>query len=85
MFWTGLVFGLLLLIFYLYEIEFILATLLDIESALFGFFLLVLLGLPVYFLIASKTGNSSLHRDSDITDDYLNKIIDDDTDEPDFE
>jgi hypothetical protein len=73
MFWLGVFFTAAILILYLYEIEFLISCFSNIDSMFTGFFLLIFFGLPLFFLINSKLAKAT--GNDDITDDYLNSII----------
>lgn len=83
-FWIGVSATGLLLVFYLFNIEFLIHILSDIDSLVFGVFILTLLGIPVYFLIASKMKSSNSSNDV-ITEDYLNSIIESEEKEIDYD
>lgn len=85
MFWLGIGFTALLLFEYLYNIEFLIFIFQDIDTLGFAIFILALLGIPVYFLIASKASKSNSGDNSDVSDDYLNSIINDENDNIDYE
>lgn len=84
LFWIALVFVLLLIALYAFNLQHIYSSFLDIDSMLYGLFLLCLLGVPLFFLIASQIKPSGLN-ESDVTDDYLNSIIESKDEEIDFE
>jgi hypothetical protein len=73
LFWLGVIFTGFIFLLYIFEIEFIISCFTHIDSMLLGVFFLALLGVPVFFLISSKIKKSS--GDDDVTDDYLNSII----------
>jgi len=72
-FWIALVSTSLLLLFFLINIELFIFWLSDISFFVMGVFMLCLIGIPLYFIISSKVSTSK--PESDITDDYLNQII----------
>lgn len=72
-FWLAIVATSLLLLFYLVNIELFIYWLSDISSFVTAIFMLALVGLPIYFIVASKL--STPKSDSGITDDYLNSVI----------
>jgi hypothetical protein len=84
MFLLGAIFTGILFLFYLLSYELFIFLLMDINSLLIGLFLLVMLAIPVYFLIASKMAKP-VNPDSDVTDDYLTKIIESDDEDIDYE
>jgi hypothetical protein len=73
MFWLGIVFTGAIAILYLYEIDFLISCFSHIDSMFTGFILLFLIGIPLFFLINSKLAKAK--GNDDITDDYLNSII----------
>jgi hypothetical protein len=83
MFWLGVVSSGAILVLYFYEIEFLISCFSSIDSMTTGVFFLALFGIPLFFLINSKMAKSSTNED--ITDDYLNSIINEKDEEIDFE
>lgn len=85
MFWLGVVFTGLQLIVFVVNAQLLIYLLSYPDSFVIGLILLSLLGMPVYFLIQSKTKKSNNRGDSDVTDDYLTKIIDSEDEDLDYE
>lgn len=83
MFWLGVVSVSIILILYILEIEFLISCFSNIDSMSTGFFFLILVGVPLFFLINSKLVKSSAN--DDVTDDYLNSIINEKDKDIDFE
>ncbi len=83
-FWLGTAFTALLLILYIYEIKFLVSLFANIDEILWGLFFLVLLGLPIFFLVSSKLSKQN-NDQGDITDAYLNSIINSKEEEIDFD
>lgn len=84
-FWLGVIFAGLMLILYIYEVKFLVSFFATIDTMFWGLFFVALLGLPVFFLIASKSPKSPDHGESGLTDDYLNSIINEKDEEIDYE
>jgi len=83
MFWLGVVFTALVLLIYLINFELILLLLMDIDSIIYSIVLLAFLGFPIYFLVSSKMKKAGTS-ESDVTDDYLNSIIESKEDDIDY-
>lgn len=76
-FWLGAAFSGLLFLVYAIEYEYMIYIFSNFDSLFFGFFLIILLAIPIYFLVASKNKKGK-YGDPNITDDYLNSIINSD-------
>ena len=74
-FTLGLIFTALVLLIYLLNAELILTLFSNQDSILTGVVLLIFLILPAGFLVASKTKSANSITESEVTDEYLNEII----------
>lgn len=83
MFWLGIVLVSIILILYIFEIEFLISCFSNIDSMSTGVFFLILVGVPLFFLINSKLSKATSNED--ITDDYLNSIINEKDEDINFE
>lgn len=75
LFTLGVVFSTLVLVIYLFNVELFIELFSNQDSILTGVILLIFLILPAGFLIASKTKSTNPITESEVTDDYLNEII----------
>ena len=73
-----------LFLLYLFNYEIALFLIMNMDTFLIGIFLILTLALPVYFLVVSKMPKAG-KGDSDVTDDYLNKIIESEEEDIDYE
>jgi len=83
-FWLGVIFTALLALCYIFNLPFFISLVLNPDSFLYGLVFLLTLAIPVYFLVSSKLKKTD-NGDSEITDDYLTKIIESDEEDIDFE
>ncbi|MBI3135257.1 MAG: hypothetical protein HYZ14_11340 [Bacteroidetes bacterium] len=84
MFWLGVVFTSFLVLYTFVKIELVLYLILNIDTFLYGLIILAFIGIPVYFLISSKLSKPG-NGDTDVTDDYLTRIIESDDEDIDYE
>ncbi|MBK9191882.1 MAG: hypothetical protein IPM77_10390 [Crocinitomicaceae bacterium] len=85
MFWLGVGFTGLLLVMMLFNFDFIYSLVTQIENGIQGILIIAMLFLPVLFLILSKTSKPDSGNDSEVTDDYLTKIIESEDEEINYE
>lgn len=85
MFWLGVGFTGLLLINMLYHFDFIYNLVTNIENGIEGIVVVAMLFLPVLFLVLSKASKRDSSGDSEVTDDYLTKIIESEDEEINYE
>lgn len=85
MFWLGVGFTGLLLVMMLFNFDFIFSLVTNIDNGIQGIVVVAMLFLPVLFLILSKTSKPDSTSGSEVTDDYLTKIIESEDEEINYE
>ncbi len=68
-----------------FNFDFIYSLVTQIENGIQGILIIAMLFLPVLFLILSKTSKPDSGNDSEVTDDYLTKIIESEDEEINYE
>lgn len=85
MFWLGVAFTAIILLVDALNFDAIIFLFSNQDTIFSGVIIMICLILPICFLIASKLSPDKLNSDSDVTDEYLNNIINSEDEKNDFE